>query len=77
MIRVRADSSTIEARSGDGTRRDAAFASGAQLVTTDYYRPDERAGQSGWTNYDVYLPGGPPARVNPINGGGASPRVCE
>ena len=62
MVRTRADANTVEARQGDTRRRKAAFASGAHVVTTDYYRPDPSFG----TGYRVALPGGPPARCNPI-----------
>lgn len=68
MIRTRADADTKEARSGDITRREAAFRSGAQIVSTDYYRPDYRGGgQAGWTTYSVELPGAFAARPNPVN----------
>ena len=49
LVRTRADADTKEARSGDTTRRDAAFSSGAQAVSTDYYLPASRFG----TNYVV------------------------
>ena len=43
--------------------------SGAQIISTDYYRPDPRAEkESGWTNYVVKVPGGGAARVNPVSG---------
>jgi hypothetical protein len=69
MVRTRADADTKEARSGDVTRREAAFTSGAQIVSTDYYRPDPRGGTTaGWTTYSVSLPGGVfAARPNPVN----------
>jgi hypothetical protein len=35
-VRTRADADTVEARSGDVTRRDAALASAATWVSTDY-----------------------------------------
>jgi hypothetical protein len=60
IVRTRADADTLEARSGDTTRRDAAFASGAQLVSTDYYLPATRFG----TSYVVTLPA--PGRCNPV-----------
>lgn len=44
LVRTRADADTVEARTGDTTRRDRAFASGAQAVSTDYYRPASRFG---------------------------------
>jgi hypothetical protein len=39
IVRTRADADTREARDNDVTRRDKAFASGAQLISTDYYLP--------------------------------------
>jgi hypothetical protein len=66
MVRTRADADTIEARSGDTRRRDAAFASGAQAVSTDYYLPTNPFG----TDYTVQLPGG--IRCNPVS----APRAC-
>jgi hypothetical protein len=79
IVRTMADSGTIEARTGDERRMRAAFAGGAQIVTTDYYRPDPRGDVpgSGWTNYRVKLPGGGPARVNPVNGGAGGARICD
>ena len=41
-------------------RQVAAFASGAQYVSTDYMRPDERFGP-----YQARLPGGGVARISP------------
>ncbi len=67
IVRTRADADTIEARNGDTTRRDAALASGAQFVSTDY----RELGPFG-TNYMVELPGGIVARCNPVSG----PRGC-
>jgi hypothetical protein len=62
LVRTRADADTLEARKNDTTRRVAAFASGAQLVSTDYYLPDARFGN----DYRVALPGGGVARCNPL-----------
>ena len=42
LVRTRADADTLEARTNDSTRRDAAFSSGAQLISTDYYQADSR-----------------------------------
>jgi hypothetical protein len=67
IVRTRADADTIEARSGDTTRRDAALASGAQFVSTDY----RELGPFG-TDYMVELPGGLVARCNPVS----APRGC-
>lgn len=36
LVRTRADIDTVDARKDDGARRDAALASGAQIVSTDY-----------------------------------------
>ncbi len=62
LVRTRADAGTKEARSGDYTRYEAALASGAQFISTDYYLPDERFG----TDYQVKLPGGVIVRCNPV-----------
>ncbi len=68
MVRTRCDIETAEARSGDYSRMNAALSSGAHICSTDYYRPDPRAGQPGWSSYRVNLPGGVKARKNPVNG---------
>jgi hypothetical protein len=62
IVRTRADAETREARSGDVERRERAFASGAQLVSTDYYQPATHFG----TDYQVVLPEGGVARCNPV-----------
>lgn len=61
LVRTRADADTREARANDVSRRDAAFASGAQAVSTDYYRPARHFD----TSYVVKLP--QTVRCNPIN----------
>ena len=58
IIRTRADEGTVEARKGDYTCQRAAFASWAQIISTDYYRPDARAGSKGWSNYHIEVPKG-------------------
>jgi hypothetical protein len=63
IVRTRADGDTDEARQGDTTQRDAAIASAAQFVSTDYPVPDPDFG----TGYFVEIPGGMPARCNPVN----------
>lgn len=65
VVRTRADVPTVEARSGSTTRRDAALASGAQWVSTDYPVP----GSSPFSSYVAAIPGGAPARCNPVNTG--------
>jgi hypothetical protein len=68
MVRTRSDSGTLEARDCDYTGCKAALGSGAQIVSTDYYRPDPRSTnkKSGWSNYHVGLPNKAPARINPV-----------
>lgn len=60
MVRTRADANTIEARTGDRRRLDAALASGAQYISTDYYQPRQE-----WSDYAASLPGGETMRANP------------
>jgi len=67
MVRTRADSGTTAARTGDTKRREAALASGAHIISTDYPQPDPRGGKEpGWTTYSVELPSGGPVRANPV-----------
>jgi hypothetical protein len=61
IVRTRADSDTVEARAADVTRRSAAFASGAQYVSTDYMWADPR-----FPTYEVRLAGGNAAICNPL-----------
>ncbi|HOX46203.1 MAG TPA: Ca2+-dependent phosphoinositide-specific phospholipase C [Myxococcota bacterium] len=72
LVRTRADADGEEARAGDVTKRDAAFASGAQFVSTDY--PAERED----VDYVVRVPGGTPSRCNPVTApAGCSPQDIE
>jgi hypothetical protein len=64
LVRTRADANTGEARTGDTGPRDAALASGAQFVSTDYPVPDPRFG----TGYEVSFPDRTVARCNPVTG---------
>jgi hypothetical protein len=57
MVITRADEDTREARAGDTSRRDSAFATGAQLVLTDFLMPDPAVG-----TYQVSLAVDPQAR---------------
>jgi Phosphoinositide phospholipase C, Ca2+-dependent len=70
LIRTRADIPTEEARTGSTTRRDSAFRSGAQYVSSDY--PEASPFGSG---YIARLPGAErlPARCNPVN----APKGCR
>lgn len=63
MVRTRSDSGTREARSNDTQRFLAALQSGAQVISTDYYLPDPALG----TGFQVRLPEGAVARLNPIS----------
>ncbi|RIV82253.1 hypothetical protein D2V17_15855 [Aurantiacibacter xanthus] len=64
LVRTRADIETWEAKVDDMTRARAAFASGAQIVSTDFIEPGNAYG----TPYIVELPGGEPARIAPRPG---------
>lgn len=61
LVRTRADADTLEARQGQGARREKALASGAQLVSTDYPEPNPSL-----SPYAVQLPLGRVARPNPV-----------
>jgi low temperature requirement protein LtrA len=59
IVRTRADADTVEARANDTRRREAAFASGAQYVSTDYMTP-----RADFGPYSVSMP--EVARCNPV-----------
>jgi Phosphoinositide phospholipase C, Ca2+-dependent len=59
MVHTFADADTKEARTGSTLRRDWAFASGAQIVSTDFLVPDKRIGK-----YAVRVPNGNVAQCN-------------
>ena len=67
IVRTRADAATEEARRNDTTRRDRAFASGAQIISTDFPEPVET-----FSEYSVRFPDGTTIRRNSVNGDGAS-----
>ena len=71
VVRTRSDADTVQARTNDTTDRDAALASGAQWVSTDYPVPDY--GATFDTDFFVEIPGGTVARCNPVN----APRSCK
>ncbi len=69
IVRTLAEDGTKAAKEGDEAQMTAAFASGAQMIATHYYRPDERYKESeDWTNYTVQLPNEALAVVNFMNG---------
>ncbi|WP_440958699.1 phosphatidylinositol-specific phospholipase C1-like protein [Oceanicaulis sp. LC35] len=61
LVRTRADANTMEARTNDGSRRDAAFDLGAHWISTDYPQP-----RAEWSDYQVSLPDGLIVRCNPM-----------
>jgi hypothetical protein len=69
LVRTRTDANTKEARTDSTARRDAALASGAQLLSTDYPASEP----STRTGYSVSLPHGAIGRCNPVN----SPASCK
>ncbi|MFM9066846.1 MAG: Ca2+-dependent phosphoinositide-specific phospholipase C [Planctomycetota bacterium] len=64
LVRSRADAGTQAARNHDVRQRDAALASGAQLISTDFPEPDQR-----FSEYCVRWQPAAVARLNPISGG--------
>jgi len=42
-----------EAKSGDYSLWEAGVSSGVHFLSTDYYKPDVRAGQPGWTDFTL------------------------
>nr|WP_294915889.1 phosphatidylinositol-specific phospholipase C1-like protein [uncultured Neokomagataea sp.] len=63
LVRTRADANTVEARTNDVTRRDVSFASGAQIISTDYPALEP----APWHGYTVEFPDHAVARCNPVN----------
>jgi hypothetical protein len=72
LVRTRADADTVEARSDDTRRRDAALASGAQYVSTDYMQPDLR-----FSAYTARMPQGVIAACNPVRAAGKCSQPLE
>jgi calcium-dependent phosphoinositide phospholipase C len=63
IVRTRSDAETVESRNNDNTRKVAAFNSGAQITSTDYYKPDLR-----FSNFTVQWDGIHAGRINPVTG---------
>lgn len=63
IVRTRTDANTVEARAHDMAKAQAAYASGAQAVSTDYYpgAPDPMH-----LDFAITLPGGVMVRCNPV-----------
>lgn len=68
LVRTRADGPNIQNRSGDYTQQQSAFRSGAQIISTDYYRPDPRHEYQPkkFTRYHCTFGKGKIIRVNPV-----------
>lgn len=65
LVRTRSDIDTYEAKVNDQTRAKAAFSSGAQVISTDFFSKDYNPYESG---YFVKIPGElKQVRVNPVN----------
>jgi len=69
VVRTRADADVVDARANDVTRRDLAFRTGAQIVSTDFPVPDPVIN----AEYSVQIPGGRPGRCNPVQ----APKDCR
>jgi hypothetical protein len=72
LVRTRADAKGVEAQATDDARLEAALASGAHWIATDYPGPDGAREQYG-TDYVAQLPGFVPARCNPVT----APDGCD
>ena len=64
LVRTRADEPTVEARNGLTARKDSAFRSGAQFVSTDFRRSARSAPA---TSRACRAPAGLIARCNPVS----------
>lgn len=72
LVRTRADSGSVEPLAGDTTRAEAALASGAHMISTDYPAPGNDK------DYTFDIPGGTPARCNPVTApGSCTPEALE
>lgn len=60
IVRTRADAGTVESRKNDFSRWNAALRSNAQIISTDYYKSDDR-----WSSYHVKFPNGLFELLNP------------
>ncbi len=61
IVRTRSDIETMDARANDPHRKLTAFASGAQITSTDYYVPDLRL-----STFEVQWDGKHSGRINPV-----------
>lgn len=66
IVRTRSDVPVYEAQTGDYTRFNQAKKSGAQIISTDFYKPDYRANVSDeWSDFHVIFDGDTTVRLNP------------
>ena len=70
IVRSRCDGETVQARKGDYTQMYKAMTSWAQIISTDYYKPDARAGTKGWSTYQVKFANGELVRIDSISAEG-------
>ncbi|MFN8286108.1 MAG: Ca2+-dependent phosphoinositide-specific phospholipase C [Chitinophagales bacterium] len=61
IVRTRSDEETRQCRSNNCNMRNAAFNSGAQITSTDYYKPDAR-----FSDFTVQWEQRHVARINPV-----------
>ena len=61
IVRTRSDAETVESRENNNAPKNAAFNSGAQITSTDYYKPDLR-----FSNFTVQWDGVHAGRLNPV-----------
>ncbi len=71
LVRTRSDLPLSTVRSGDTTMLEAALASGAHLISTDF--PEEGMSTRYGSDYVARLPEGGPVRCNPVN----APKNCR
>ena len=69
IVRTRADEPNKQNKTNDYTEQYAAFRGGAQIISTDYYRPDPRhTTNAQFKDYKCRFPNNELARINPISG---------
>ncbi len=77
IIRTRCDEGANQARMGDYTDMNLAMSSWGQILSTDYYKPDDKAGTKGWSDYHVRFPQAGIARIDSISAPGRSGMIGE
>lgn len=77
IIRTRCDEGANQARAGDYTEMNLAMNSWGQILSTDYYKPDDKAGTKGWSDYHVQWTQPGVARIDSIATGGKTGMLGE